>query len=192
MLNLHWGGVESNQVGTAEFVDFCRQTRAEPLMCVNLESDGRSQYRTARGMRRSADAREAARWGGVLQRANAERRAHGHFGTVAIKYWQLGNETSYDKDGFDLATAAANTVRFAKAMRQVDPSIELIAWGDSGWAGRMLEIAGECVQFLGFHHMFNPDSEKQPVLRGELYRRDAGATWHQLMRASELNDAKIR
>src|SRR5688572_13856175 len=27
MLNLMWGGVESNQVGTAEFVDFCRQVR---------------------------------------------------------------------------------------------------------------------------------------------------------------------
>ena len=37
MLNLLWGGIESNQIGTAEFVDFCRQVQADPLMCVNFE-----------------------------------------------------------------------------------------------------------------------------------------------------------
>ncbi|MEM9660538.1 MAG: hypothetical protein AAF961_19405, partial [Planctomycetota bacterium] len=44
MINLLWGGIESNQVGTAEFVDFCRQVDADPLICVNFESDGRKQY----------------------------------------------------------------------------------------------------------------------------------------------------
>jgi len=43
MLNLHWGGIESNQVGTHEFVELCRQVGAEPLICVNFESDGRKQ-----------------------------------------------------------------------------------------------------------------------------------------------------
>ena len=32
MENLLWGGWESNQIGTAEFVDFCRQVGADPLM----------------------------------------------------------------------------------------------------------------------------------------------------------------
>src|SRR5471030_3319834 len=32
MLNVLWGGTESNQVGTDEFLDFCSQTRAEPLL----------------------------------------------------------------------------------------------------------------------------------------------------------------
>src|SRR5215831_17281895 len=43
MLNLLWGGIESNQVGTQEFVDFCRRVGADPLICVNFESDGRKQ-----------------------------------------------------------------------------------------------------------------------------------------------------
>src|ERR1700675_1811572 len=47
MVNLLWGGIEANQVGTAEFVDFCRRVRAEPLVCVNFESDGRRQYMNA-------------------------------------------------------------------------------------------------------------------------------------------------
>jgi alpha-L-arabinofuranosidase len=193
MLNLLWGGVESNQVGTAEFVDFSRRVGAEPLICVNFESDGRKQYMRAKGRVRTADAREAADWVRYCNDpANAERRAHGRPAPHAVKYWQIGNETSYDKNGFDLETAARKTVEFAVAMRKVDPALQLIAWGDSGWAARMTEVAGEHAQMLAFHHMFNPDDEKQPVLRGELYRRDADATWRQLMQAWEINDRKIR
>ena len=55
MLNLLWGGLESNQIGTAEFVDFCRRVDAEPLICVNFESDGRRQYMNVGGRARTAD-----------------------------------------------------------------------------------------------------------------------------------------
>ena len=44
MHNLLWGGMESNQVGTAEFVDICRQVGADPLLAVNFESDGRQRW----------------------------------------------------------------------------------------------------------------------------------------------------
>ncbi|HKQ92687.1 MAG TPA: alpha-L-arabinofuranosidase [Blastocatellia bacterium] len=193
MLNLLWGGVESNQVGTAEFVDFSRRVGAEPLICVNFESDGRKQYMNAKGSVRTADAREAADWVRYCNDpANAERRAHGRAAPYAVKYWQIGNETSYDRNGFDLETAARKTVEFAAAMRKADPSVQLIVWGDSGWAARMIDVAGEHAHMLAFHHMFNPDDEKQPVLRGELYRRDAAATWERLMKAWEINDRKIR
>lgn len=193
MLNLLWGGIESNQVGTAEFVDFARRVGADPLICVNFESDGRQRYMNAKGSVRTADANEAADWVRYCNDAmHAERRAHGHAAPHNVKYWQIGNETSYDKQGFDLETAARKTVEFAKAMRAADKSIQLIAWGDSGWSARMLEVAGEHVEMLAFHHMFNPDDEKRPVLRGELYRRDADATWQQLMKAWEINDKKIR
>ena len=47
-------------------------------------------------------------------------------------------------------------------MRAADPAIQLIAWGDSGWAARMAEVAGEHVQYLAFHHMFDPDSRSRP------------------------------
>ena len=193
MLNLLWGGIESNQVGTGEFVDLCRQVGAEPLICVNFESDGRKQYMTVKGKVRTADALEAADWVAYCNDpGNGVRRAHGHAAPWGVRYWQIGNETSYDRNGFDLDTAARKTVAFAKAMRAVDPSIRLIAWGDSGWAERMAEIAGEQVQYLAFHHMFDPDSTRRPVLRGELYRRDPDATWEQLMAAWQLTDTKIR
>jgi alpha-N-arabinofuranosidase len=193
MLNLLWGGIESNQVGTAEFVDLCRRTGAEPLICVNFESDGRKQYMNAKGSVRTADAREAAEWVAYCNDpGDPDRKAHGNPAPLGVRHWQIGNETSYDRNGFDLETAARKTVEFARTMRTADPAIQLIAWGDSGWAARMAEVAGEHVQYLAFHHMFDPDSPRAPVLRGEAYRRDPDATWDQLMKAWQLTDAKIR
>ena len=193
MLNLLWGGIESNQIGTVEFVDFCRRVGAQPLICVNFESDGRKQYMNVRGQVRTADASEASAWVAYCNDPdNRDRIAHGQAAPLGVRFWQIGNETSYDKNGFDLETAAGKTVEFAKAMRAVDPAVQLIAWGDSGWAGRMAEVAGEYVQLLAFHHMFDPDSPRQPILRGEAYRRDPDATWTQLMAAWQTADAKIR
>ena len=34
---------------------------------------------------------------------------------------------------------------------------------------------------LAFHHMFDPDDPKEPVLRGERYRNDPQATWETMM-----------
>ena len=80
MLNLNWGGVETNQIGTAEFVDFCRRVNTEPLMCVNFEAEGYAPWaKTAAGDVRAGDAREAAEWVDYCNNpGNAERMSHGH------------------------------------------------------------------------------------------------------------------
>jgi alpha-L-arabinofuranosidase len=193
MHNIVWGGIESNQIGTAEFVDFCRRVGGDPLMCVNFESDGRPNFREAKGNSRVGDAQEAADWVAYCNDPqNRQRREHGFEQPLTIRHWQLGNETSYSRRGFDLETAAKKTVEFATAMRQADPDIQLIGWGDSGWAPRMAEVAGEHLNYLAFHHMFDPDIRDEPVLRGERYRRDPEATWQVLMDAWKHNDAKIR
>jgi alpha-L-arabinofuranosidase len=193
MLNLMWGGRESNQVGTVEFVDFCEQVGAEPLMCVNFEGDGRKQFHIANNNIRWGDAREAADWVAYCNSPdNLERRGHSHDKPTRIRYWQLGNETSYDNHGFDRDTAIRKTVEFSKSMRAVDPTIKIIAWGDSGWAPYMFDNARDHFDLLAFHHMFNPDRTREPVLAGERYRRDPAATWGCLMAAWEIHDRKIR
>src|SRR6478609_8203190 len=107
MLNLLWGGIESNQVGTAEFVDLCKTVGAEPLICVNFESDGRKQYMKAKDSVRTADAQEAAEWVSYCNDLqNRERKAHGRAAPLNVRHWQIGNETSYDRNGFDLDAAA--------------------------------------------------------------------------------------
>ena len=44
MVNYLWGGIYSNHVGTHEVIDFCRKVNAEPLLVVNMESDGRMHW----------------------------------------------------------------------------------------------------------------------------------------------------
>jgi len=195
MINLLWGGVETNQIGTHEFVGFCSQTGSDPLICVNFESDGRKNWqRGPKGDIRSADPEEAADWVSYCNCPdNNERIKHGVKKPYNVRLWQIGNETSYDRNAFDCETAAKRTVAFAKAMRREDPDIELIGWGDSGWARKMLDIAGEHLQYIAFHHMFNPDRNlPDSPLRGIEYRKDPARTWEHLMNAAEVHEAKIR
>ena len=194
MLNLCWGGVETNDVGTQELVDFCRQTGAEPLICVNFESDGKSYFaRTPQGDDRLGTAEEAAEW---VRYCNAPqspaRRRHGVAEPLNVRFWQIGNETSYGPDVFDCESAARQTVEFAQAMRREDPTIKLIGWGDSGWALRMLEVAGEHLDYIAFHHMFNPDEGREDSpLQGIEYRRDPARTWERLMEAYQVHERRI-
>lgn len=194
MLNITWNGIESNQIGTAEFVDFCRQTGADPLMAVNFEAEGYPGYAvTKKGDIRSADAKEAAEWVDYCNNpSNKLRIKHGFKDPLPIKFWQIGNETSYGKGKFDNETAAKKTVEFSKAMKSVDPSIKTIGWGDSGWSKKMLDIAGENIDFIAFHHMFNPGQNiKNSPLHDNEYRKDPAGTWEILMEGYKTHENKI-
>lgn len=195
MLNIHWNGIETNQVGTAEFVDFCRQVNTDPLMTVNFESEGNEHWaRTPKGENRSGDAKEAAEWVDYCNNpSNKLRIEHGFREPLKINTWQIGNETSYGRDRFDVKTTAKKTVEFSRAMKDVDPSIEIIGWGDSGWGPEMIERAGDHFDYLAFHHMYDPGHELgYDYLRDNDYREDPAATWEALMEAYKPHEKKIR
>lgn len=194
MLNEAWNGIESNQIGTAEFVDFCKQVGADPLMCINFESEGFPGWAiNKKGDVRSGDSKEAAEWVDYCNNPeNKIRKSHGMSNPLTIKVWQIGNETSYNRERFNLEKAAVKTVEFAKAMKKADPSIKIIGWGDSGWAARMTEIAGEYIDYIAFHNMFDPGQniENSP-LRDNEYRKDPAATWEILMNGYKAHEKKI-
>jgi hypothetical protein len=200
MVNLLWGGVEPNLVGTHEFVDLCRRVDALPLLAVNFESDGRERWaHPPTGGPRTAGPEEAADWVAYCNDPdNPGRIANGAKEPFSLPIWQIGNETSYDSRGYDVETAGRRTVAFARAMREADPTIELIGWGDSGWAPRMLEIAGEELQYLAFHHMIRPEREPDSHLRdqespivGHRWRGDPAAAWDYLMEIPKIPARKI-
>lgn len=195
MINVSWEGTFSNQVGTAEFMKLCRLTNAEPLMCVNMESDGRKTWAYPRpGMDRFGTADEAAEWVDYCNNPNnALRRSHGADAPYNIRYWQLGNETSYGywtagkevkrvEDGFTVDETVDATRRFATAMRKKDPSLKLIAWGDSGWAPKICEECGDLVDLIAFHchYLYTKEDTARP-LYGLEYRKDFDKTWACLM-----------
>ncbi len=193
MLNLLWGGIYNNQVGTHEFIDFCQRVGADPLIVVNFESDGREYWATSpKGDVRSGDAREAAEWVDYCNNpSNALRIRHGVQQPYGVKLWQIGNETSYDSQAMSVETAGKKTLEFARAMRTANPQIDIIGWGDSGWAERMAEIAGEELQYLAFHNGLGTGGPDSP-LQGIDYRKDPARTWEYLMRACQAQQQRIQ
>jgi alpha-L-arabinofuranosidase len=212
MYNYVWGGKETNRVGTGEFVDFCRGVGAEPLMCVNLLSDGVKRYRkTIHGENRIGDAKEAADWVSYTNDPdNKERLSHGVKEPYNMKLWQLGNESSYlYEDGFPLDQAAEHAKEFAKAMKERDPSIKILGWGDvrnpeklrpetpkddpdiQFWAPEMLKRAGEYLDFIAMHMMgiyFKDDS----FITGFEYQRQPEMVWEKLKEASGIAEFRIQ
>jgi alpha-L-arabinofuranosidase len=182
MRNYVWGGKETNRVGTHEFVDFCRRVNAEPMYCVNFLSDGEKRYATMPEGNRTADASEAADWVSYTNDPDhAERKANGHAAPFNLKFWQLGNETSYGNACFKKDEAIATTIEFAKAMHERDKSLKLIGWGDNGWASDLAARAGEHLDYVAVHMMNQQPIRKDTVLRGFKYQSAPEKAWEELM-----------
>ena len=192
MRNYVWGGIETNRVGTHEFVDFCRRVGAEPFYCVNFLSDGEKSYAT-----RTADAREAADWVSYANDPDhRERRANRAAAPLNLKHWQIGNETSYGTTTFTRDEAIAHTVEFAKAMKQRDPSIRLIGWGDRGrdgrlWAPELHQRAGEYLDYTAIHMMGQSPKRPNTVLKGLRYQHEPERAWEELIELSDAVEKRV-
>lgn len=180
--NYVWGGWETHRVGTHEFVDFCRRVKAEPLYCVNFRGDGDRRYVGTREGDRTGDAQEAAEWVSYANDPDhAERKANGAAEPFNLKFWQLGNETSYGDACFKKADAISATIDYARAMRRRDPSLRLLGWGDSGWAGDLIDRAGEHIDYVAIHMMGQTPIGRDTVLRGNRYQTEPERAWRELM-----------
>jgi alpha-L-arabinofuranosidase len=115
------------------------------------------------------------------------RISHGRRETMPIKVWQLGNETSYGPQRWRRTAAVEKTIEFSTAMRKVDPTIKLIGWGDSGWATTMIERAGEHINYLAFHDLFDPGRP----LNDREFRNDPSATWNALTGSVKRHEKKL-
>lgn len=197
MRNYVWGGKETNRVGTHEFVDFCRRVGADPLYCVNFLSDGEKRYQSTQQGNRTADAREAAEWVSYANDPDhRERKSHGAVQPYNIKLWQLGNETSYGNATFTKDESIAHTIEFARAMKERDPSIQLIGWGDCGrgsdlWAPDLIKRAGEHLDYVAIHMMGQSPKRPDTVLKGNRYQKEPERAWEELLELSNVVEQRI-
>jgi alpha-L-arabinofuranosidase len=194
--NYFWGGKETNRVGTHEFVDLCRRVGAEPFYCVNFLSDGEKRFRTMAEGDRTGDAREAADWVSYANDPDSkERKQNGAAEPYNLKLWQLGNETSYGNRTFTQDQSIAATIDFARAMRQRDPSIKLIGWGDRGadglWAPELLKRAGEHIDMVAMHMMGQSPRRPDTVLKGLRYQKDPERAWEELIEMTARIEARL-
>jgi len=200
MRNHVWGGWETNRVGTHEFVDFCRRVDAEPLYCVNFMSDGHTEFaHTHEGQNRTGDAQEAADWVSYANDPdNADRKRNGVASPYKIQLWQLGNETSYGQGGFSKEESIQHTMEFARAMKQRDPSIHLIGWGDRHggpaeplWAGDLVRQAGEHLDYVAIHMMGQHPRHPDSTLIGRRWEATPEQAWGELLELANNVERRV-
>ncbi len=145
MINEAWDVMAIKTFGTDEFLQFCEDLHVEPLICVN---DG------------SGTPEEAARWveycnGSADSTMGALRTSNGHPEPYRVKHWEVGNEVwgPWQVGHCSAEAFAKRYIPFAKAMKEVDPDIKLLACGhtDPNWNETVLEIAGEYIDYLTMH-----------------------------------------
>jgi alpha-N-arabinofuranosidase len=149
--DLAWRSIETNEVGTDEFLTWASARGLEPMLAVNLGTAG---VREAAALVEYCNLPGGTAWSDL-------RRTHGTDSAYGVRLWCLGNEMDGPwQIGHKVADSyAALAAETAKAMRLVDPDIELVACGSSFhemptfgyWESTVLEEAGDHVDYLSMH-----------------------------------------
>ncbi|MDR2930522.1 MAG: alpha-N-arabinofuranosidase [Propionibacteriaceae bacterium] len=164
-LDLAWHSTEPNKVGVDEFMAWARQAGVEPMMAVNLGTAGVDQ---ALALLEYCNAPAGSYW--ADQRvANASVEPH------RVKMWCLGNEMDGPwqmghKTATEYGRAAAET---ARAMRMIDPGVELVVCGSSGvgmptfgsWEHEVLSQTYDQVDMVSAHaYYFEEEGDRDSFL----------------------------
>jgi alpha-N-arabinofuranosidase len=155
-LDLAWRQIERNAFGLDEFMTWVRELGAEPMMAVNLGT---------RGLREACDLLEYANHPGGTHLSDL-RGKNGAPEPYDIRLWCLGNEMDgpWQIGGKTAAEYGRLAAETAKAMRRVDPRVELIACGSSdrdmptfgSWEATVLEHCYEHVDYISLHAYYDP------------------------------------
>lgn len=168
-LELAWRTIETNQVGTNEFADWAKKAGTEVMMAINLGTRG---IDAARNIIEYTNHPGGSYWSDL-------RKKHGYEQPHNIKTWCLGNEMDGpwqvgQKTPYEYGRLAKEA---AKAMRLVDPSIELVTCGSSNssmptfpeWEAETLDHTYEEADYISLHQYFgNYDNDSQNYLANGL------------------------
>jgi alpha-L-arabinofuranosidase len=152
-INLAWGGIETNQVGTDEWFAFNKAIGSENVVCVNL---GLGDIQAA------VYWLEYCNYPGGTQYSDMRIR-NGHREPYGVKIWDLGNEV--DGSPWELGHKTADDYvkmgrEAAKAMTSVDSSVKFVASGSSyyestgkwvEWNRKVLSGLGDKIMYLSIH-----------------------------------------
>jgi len=150
--SLAWKAIETNQFGTDEFLHFCRELNAEPMLAGNM---GTGTIQDAANLVEYCNAPVGTVYGDL-------RARNGHVDPYAVKYWCIGNEMDghWQIGHLEASEYGKKALEAAKMMRWHDPSIETVLCGSSSarmptypdWDRITLEIAWEHVNYHSMHY----------------------------------------
>ena len=138
---------DPQELGIDEFLALCREVDAEPAITArvseNTAEDGAAWVEYC-------NSGENTKWGQI-------RARRGHPEPYAVKYWFIGNElVAFGRGGANKPEVCGDqTLRFATAMKKVDPSINLTGctWrGDDKWNQTLIARAGSVLDQYSAHN----------------------------------------
>jgi alpha-L-arabinofuranosidase len=149
---LAWRSIETNQFGTDDFMEFCRDVGTAPMMAVNLGTGS---------IQEAADLVEYCN--SSIGTHYADLRAkNGSQEPYNVRYWCLGNEMDgpWQIGHLSASEYGAKAKEAAKLMRTVDQNLELILCGSSStlmptypeWDRVALETCWDDVNYLSLHY----------------------------------------
>ncbi len=164
-LDLAWRSLETNEFGLNEFAKWTEKVGAQMMMAVNLGT---------RGVADACNLLEYCNHPSGTKYSDL-RISHGVEKPHGIKTWCLGNELDGPwqygaKTMEEYGRLAAET---GKAMKAIDPSIELVSCGSSGsgmptfpqWEAVTLEHTYDYVDYISLHQYFgNADNDTENFL----------------------------
>ncbi len=117
-----WRAVQPNDVGVDEFMTLCKLLDVAPYITVDA------------GLGDEWSAAQLVQYcnGAAITPMGRLRAANGHPQPYRVKFWGIGNEMwgiTYQYGAMSLNQFEFKNNEFAKAMRKMDPTIELIACG---------------------------------------------------------------
>jgi alpha-L-arabinofuranosidase len=153
-LDLAWRTTEPNQVGIHEFADWADKAGTEMMLAVNLGSRGLDE---ARAFVEYVNHPGGSYWSDL-------RAKNGHKDPWNCRLWCLGNEMDGPwqvghKTAAEYGHLANET---AKALRGLDPTLELVVCGSSHsnmptypqWEATVLEATYDQVDYISLHMYF--------------------------------------
>lgn len=153
--NPAWGGIDTNDFGLDEFIQFCREIGTEPLVVVNT---GLGDVQLARDMVEYAN-------GSTDTPMGKWRADNGNLEPYKITYWGVGNEMygDWQSGHVPVDDYVKRHNEFAQAMKAVDPTIKLVGVGENMniWSKKMLEYCAEHMDYISEHFYCG---EKKDVL----------------------------
>jgi alpha-N-arabinofuranosidase len=160
VLDKAWNSLETNQFGTNEFMAWCKNVGARPLMGLNL---GTATTEMAAALVEYCNTEKGTKWSDL-------RRSHGVEQPYKVEHWCLGNEMDGPwQIGHMTATEYGMKAQdAARQMHYVDPSLKLIACGSSGpqmptyleWDREVLEQCYDYVDGLSLHRYVGNTKEE--------------------------------
>jgi alpha-L-arabinofuranosidase len=160
VLDKAWNTIETNQFGTNEFVQWCRQVGSDPLFGLNL---GTGTPEMAAALVEYCNLEKGTKWSDL-------RRRHGIDKPHNVKYWCLGNEMDgpWQIGHMPAREYGLKARDCANQMRMVDSSLQFIACGSSGpgmqtyleWDRQMLEECYDLVDGISLHCYYRNDDQE--------------------------------